>query len=127
MKKELELTLVKTCIGLVKEETFNGVLERAKAITFETGLTLKEAVEILLKLASESIDGWNDIGCGVLYFEFDTTFDYFSLYEWHDETEIVCLYNDNFNILYSLNKKKFYKEFAANEYGDELIKEEIEI
>lgn len=124
---EKDLTLIKTCIGLVEEETFNGLFEKGKEIAFETGLPLKESVEILLKLASKSIDGWFDIGWGVVYFKFNTNFDFFVVNKWYDSTEIACLFNDNYNVVYIIENQKFYKEYSANEYGDELIKEEIEL
>lgn len=119
--------LVKTCVGLVSEYSVMCIADRATAIALESGITYEEALRVLFKLASEGVNGWYKIGDD-WYLDFNYEYDYFVVNTWReDDIEIVCLYPEDFNILYSVKDKKYYKEYASSEYGDELIKEEIEI
>ena len=71
--------LIKTSVGLVSKSTADGVAEWAKDIVEQskTEITLLEAVDIILNLASKTNDAWIDTGLGFKYLEFDTTYDYF--------------------------------------------------
>lgn len=135
MKKELRLIktsagvvrLVKTCVGLVSEYSVMCIADRATDIARETGITFEEAFQVLLKLASNGINGWYKNGDD-WYLDFSYSYDFFVVNTWReDDIEIVCIYPEDFNILYRVRDKKYYKEYASSEYGNELIKEEIEI
>lgn len=123
---ENEERLVKTCIGLVSEHTLMCLADRAVEIAIESDITIDEALIILLKLASRGVDTWYKSGKG-WYLDFGYKYDYFVVNKWFEDTEIACIYNDKYNVVYSLKNQKYYKEYAANEYADEIIKEEIDI
>lgn len=120
------IRLVKTCVGNVSEYTIMCLADRATDIAMETNITYEEALTVLLKLSSKAIDGWYNDGYE-LYLDFNYYYDYFVVNEDFNATEIACCSNDNESYIYNVEKKKFYKKYTANDYGDERIKEEIAI
>lgn len=122
---ENEERLVKTCVGLVSEYTVLCIEDRAIEIAISADIHIEEALTILLKLSAKGVDAWFK-GSNGWYLDFDYKFDYFVVNKMLDDTEIACIYNYNYNVVYSLKNQKYYREYA-NAYGDELIKEEIDI
>ena len=126
MKMKKEVRLIKTCVGLVSEYTVLCLADRAIDIAKSADIAIEEALIILLKLSSKGVDAWYDSDKG-WYLDFNYKFDYFVVNKFWDDTEIACIFKDNYSIVYSLKKQKFYREYATTEYGDETVKEEIDI
>lgn len=126
MKKELRL--IKTCVGLVSEYSVACLSDMAIDIALDTGITFEEALHVLFKLASKGINAWVKTGDDwYLDLDNDCTYDYFVVNDWRDDIEIACIFPEDSNIIYSVKNKKYYKEYATSDCGDELTKEEINI
>ena len=121
-----EISLIKTCVGLVSEDTVRCLTFKAVEIAISVDIPLEEALTIILKLCSKGVEECWESSKG-MYLDFMYDCDYVVVNKMLDDTEIACLYNDNYNVIYSLKNKKFYIEYPTSEYGDELIKEEINI
>mgnify|MGYP003289899574 CR=1 FL=1 len=104
--------LIKTSVGLVSKSTADGVAEWAKDIAEQskTEITLLEAVDVILNLASKTNDAWIDTGLGFKYLEFDTTYDYYTVFNWVDGTEIEFTCGDE-TVIYNIKNKKYYKRY----------------
>ena len=124
MKKEIRL--VKTCIGLVSEYAIMCLADRATEIALETDITYEEALEVLLKLASVGTENWYEDD-NIKYLDFNYYYDNFVVDLTINGYEIAYVCGNNEFIIYKVDKKKFYRKYAANEYCDEFLKEDIEI
>lgn len=119
-----EERLVKTCIGLVDEYTLLCLRDRAIEVALQADITYEKATEVLLKLAAKGVGSY--YRDGKYYFSFDYHPDFIVVNNWINHgTEIVCMYNDEFNVIYKVDEDKYYAEYSDDNYDCYL--EEIDI
>lgn len=109
---------------MINEENINKkhIKEIAEDIALQANITQEKAIEVIIKLMY--LNGKLDSRY-LDYFDYDS--DFFVVNKWPKQgTEVVFMYHDIYNVIYNVDKDKYYAEYSDDD-GVVCYMEEIEI